>query len=111
VVAASTMIQSVRERTAELAVLKTLGFSGQRVLVLVCAEALWICLSAALLGLGISALTFPIVGEMFGGISLPPSVLLRGLGIATIVALLSAIVPAWRVMRMNIAVALADRQE
>ena len=41
-VAASTMAQSVRERTSELAVLKTLGFTGPTILVLVLAESLFI---------------------------------------------------------------------
>ena len=41
-VAASTMAQSVRERTSELAVLKTLGFSGSAILMLVLAESLFI---------------------------------------------------------------------
>ena len=41
-VAASTMAQSVRERTSELAVLKTLGFSGRPILALVLAESLFI---------------------------------------------------------------------
>ncbi|HJO38169.1 MAG: FtsX-like permease family protein [Vicinamibacterales bacterium] len=45
-VAGNTMAQSIRERTSELAVLKTLGFSNTRVLVLVLAE------SCAIAGIG-----------------------------------------------------------
>src|SRR5262249_42698321 len=41
-VAASTMVQSVRERTNELAVLKTLGFTDRRILALVLSESLFI---------------------------------------------------------------------
>ena len=44
-VAASTMAQSVRERTSELAVLKTLGFSGGAILMLVLAESLFIAVT------------------------------------------------------------------
>ena len=51
-VAASTMAQSVRERTSELAVLKTLGFSGPAILTLVLAESLFIAFTGGLLGLG-----------------------------------------------------------
>ena len=50
-VAASTMAQSVRERTSELAVLKTLGFSGGAILSLVLAESLFIALVGGGLGL------------------------------------------------------------
>ena len=52
-VAASTMAQSVRERTSELAVLKTLGFSGAAILALVLAESLFIALVGG--GLGLAA--------------------------------------------------------
>ena len=44
---ANTMMQSVRERTPELAVLKTLGFSDGKVLTLVLIEALALCVFAA----------------------------------------------------------------
>ena len=53
-VAASTMAQSVRERTSELAVLKTLGFSGPTILTLVLAESLFIAFTGGLLGLGLA---------------------------------------------------------
>ena len=53
-VAASTMAQSVRERTSELAVLKTLGFSGPAILALVLAESLFIAFTGGLLGLGLA---------------------------------------------------------
>ena len=44
-IAASTMAQSVRERTSELAVLKTLGFPDGLILMLVLAESLFIALA------------------------------------------------------------------
>jgi putative ABC transport system permease protein len=50
-VAASTMVQSVRERTNELAVLKTLGFADGLILTLVLAESLFITVVAGGLGL------------------------------------------------------------
>ena len=53
-VAANTMAQSVRERTSELAVLKTLGFSNGLVLTLVLAESLFMALLGGGLGLGLA---------------------------------------------------------
>jgi putative ABC transport system permease protein len=50
-VTANTMAQSVRERTGELGVLKTLGFSGGQVLGLVLAESLLLTLVGALAGM------------------------------------------------------------
>ena len=51
----NTMMQSVRERIPELAVLKTLGFTGGTISALVLIESVLLCLFAAALGLGLSA--------------------------------------------------------
>ena len=50
-VVGNTMAQAVRERTSELAVLKTLGFSDVAVLSLVLAESLFVALVGGGLGL------------------------------------------------------------
>ena len=50
-VAANTMAQSVRERTSELGVLKTLGFSNGSILALVLGESLFIAVLGGGLGL------------------------------------------------------------
>ena len=55
---ANTMMQSVSERTPELAVLKTLGFSDGKVLTLVLIEALALCVFAAAIGLALATLAF-----------------------------------------------------
>ncbi len=49
---ANTMLQSVRERSAELATLKVLGFSDASVLMMIFAETLLVCVVAAVVGLG-----------------------------------------------------------
>src|SRR4029077_3539975 len=66
-VAASTMVQSVRERTNELAVLKTLGFTDRRILALVLSESLFITLLAGGLGLAVAWL-FVQRGDPTGGL-------------------------------------------
>src|SRR5437870_11311157 len=53
-VVGNTMAQAVRERTNELAVLKTLGFSNLRILTLVLAESLSITMDGGGLGLGLA---------------------------------------------------------
>jgi putative ABC transport system permease protein len=53
-VTANTMAQSIRERTSELAVLKTLGFGDGRVLTLVLAESCLLALVGGLAGIGVS---------------------------------------------------------
>jgi putative ABC transport system permease protein len=108
-VAASTMAQSVRERTSELAVLKTLGFPGPAVLALVLAESLFIaCLGG---GLGL-ALAWAIVqqGDPTGGLLsifvLPRRDLWMGVGLMVSMGVLAGLVPAVSAMRLKITDAL-----
>ena len=83
-VAASTMAQSVRERTSELAVLKTLGFSGGAILALVFAESLFIAVVGGGLGLAVAWL-FVQQGDPTNGLLpifvLPPRDVLRRGGV------------------------------
>lgn len=107
---ANTMMQSVRERTSELAVLKTLGFSDGKVLALVLLEALILCLFAAAVGLMLAAGGFQGLRSFLGGNASLPIVVV-GLGAAAAVALafISGFPPAWRARQLNIVDALAGR--
>jgi putative ABC transport system permease protein len=62
-VTANTMAQSVRERTNEIGVLKTLGFSGRSILTLVLLEALLLTFTGGMLGLLLSFLLAGGLGE------------------------------------------------
>jgi putative ABC transport system permease protein len=106
---ANTMMQSVRERIPELAVLKTLGFSGGTVSTLVLIESLMLCLFAAVVGLILSAGAMKAVGSVLGPATLPSVVVVSGLGIAVALAIISGLPPAFRAQRLNIVDALADR--
>jgi putative ABC transport system permease protein len=106
---ANTMMQSVRERIPELAVLKTLGFSDTKVLTLVLIEAFLLCIFAALIGLGLAALAFPSLRPILGDLPLPMIVVAMGVGVAIVLALVSGLPPAIRAQRLNIVDALAGR--
>jgi putative ABC transport system permease protein len=106
---ANTMMQSVRERTSELAVLKTLGFSDAKVLILVLIEALLLCLFAAFAGLALASMVFPVLKPIFGNFKMPMIVVSMGAGMALLLALISGLPPAWRAKRLNIVDALAGR--
>ena len=103
----NTMMQSVRDRIPELAVLKTIGFSDQRVLALVLAESLALCLIAATIGLGLAYLLLPGLAAKMPGLSMRPEVLAYGGGIAVLLAITVGILPAVRAMRLDIVNALA----
>ncbi len=106
---ANTMMQSVRERIPELAVLKTLGFTGGKVSALVLIESLMLCLFAAVVGLILSAGAIKIVGSVLGPATLLPIVVIFGLLIAVVLAFISGLPPALRAQRLNIVDALAGR--
>ena len=106
----NTMMQSVRERIPELAVLKTLGFSDLRVLALVIGESLLLCVLAALLGLALSFATLPLIKQGLPAVELSPQALLPGVLIAVLLAIVVGTPPAVRALRLNIVDALADKR-
>jgi putative ABC transport system permease protein len=105
----NTMMQSVRERIPEFAILKTIGFSDRAVLSIVVAEGLVLAVTAAALGLAASAAAFPLLQDVVGVPRLPATVLGLGLFYAVLLALITALLPGWRVARINIVDALAGR--
>jgi putative ABC transport system permease protein len=105
----NTTMESVRERTSELATLKTIGFTDTHVLALVLAESVTLFIAAAVLGLAIAAALFPLAKSILGTAILPMPVVFIGAVLAIAAAVLSAIVPAWRAKRLNIVEALAVR--
>jgi putative ABC transport system permease protein len=106
----NTMMQSVRERIPELAVLKTVGFGDGRVLRLVLAESLLLCVLAAVIGLGLSFAALPLIKQGLPGIEVSPKAILPGIGVAVLLALIVGMAPALRAMRLNIVDALADKR-
>lgn len=108
--ATTTMImQSVRERTPELAVMKTLGFADSRLFLFILAEAAFVYILAAGFGLMLALIAFPFAGKFVPGLSMPAPVVALGLSCAALVALISAALPAIRAARLDIVPALARR--
>lgn len=109
----NTMAQAVRERTNELAVLKTIGFSSGSVLGMVLAEAVLLLVLGGVLGLAIAGVLVPIVAKGSGGMfNLPPIGMptwIFGLVLMVVIGALVGALPALRAMRLNIVDALAGR--
>ena len=109
-VSATAMAMSMRERTTEVAVLKAIGFSAQRILTLVLGESTMIALLGGGLGIGlglgalhllsgvpIAAMLFPIpVSELVG------PWLIGLLAVAAAIGLVSGIVPASLAARLSV---------
>lgn len=109
----NTMMQAVRERTSELAVLKTIGFSSVSVLTMVLAESVLLLLLGGVIGLGLAALLIPVVSAGSGGMMNLAGVgagsWALGLGLMVVIGLIVGALPAWSAMRLNIVDALAGR--
>jgi putative ABC transport system permease protein len=112
-VTANTMAQSVRERSAEIGVLKTLGFSDQSVLFLVLGESVLITALGGFVGLGLAALMVQSMGtalaQYISGFFLNAQALILGVSLTLILGLVSGAMPAVRALRLRIVDAL--RQE
>jgi putative ABC transport system permease protein len=104
------MVQSIHERTPELAVLKTLGFSDRAIFLLVLSEAVTVFLAAAVCGLLLATLALPLAARFILGLSMPGIVVALGLGLGILVAVVSACIPAVLAARMHVASALAGHR-
>lgn len=104
------MVQSIGERTAEFAVLKTLGFSDRSVFWIVLSEVLSLFIAAAALGIGLASQVLPAARHFTQlNVTMPGSVALLGLSMAAVLALVTALVPAVRAQRLQVVDALAGR--
>ncbi len=106
----NTMALTVRERTREIGVLKTLGFSGGRILSLVLGESLLLALLGGLPGLALAALATawlrPSVSNLLPGFALTGDIVVEAVILMLALGLITGIVPALNAMRLKIATAL-----
>jgi len=109
-VTANTMAQSVSERTNEIGVLKTLGFSGQSILTLVLLESLFLTFLGGLIGLGLAWLLVGGVGESikdyFPVFKLDAGTLVAGISLMLVFGVVTGLWPALTAMRLKIVDAL-----
>lgn len=105
----NTLRQSLQDRAREFAVLKAMGYSGGHILGLAFAEALLLYLPPAVLGLATAGLVAPLWAETFGGIVVSPGVAAVGLICAACLAFVGAVLPAWSLSRMPVALAVRKR--
>ena len=102
----NTMIMSVFERTREIGVLRAVGWSGPRVVRMVVAESLFLCVLAALIGTGLGVLASRLVllvpaVSSFLTPAYEPAVFVRALTVGVVVALVGALYPSIRAARLS----------
>jgi putative ABC transport system permease protein len=103
------MMQSIRERVPELAVLKTFGFSDRLVMVLILIEAIVFCVFSAAVGIGLASVILPAAQNLIGITSMPLIVIVTGIAFAIVLAIIAGSVPAWQGLRLQVAEALQER--
>jgi putative ABC transport system permease protein len=112
---ANVIAQSVRERFAEFATLRALGYGDGAVIAIVVLEAATPCLAGAGLGMALAAtLAHHIQAIMPPSFGIPrptitAAVYAGAFGSALMLAFASAVLPILRLKRMDIATALSGR--
>ncbi|MFS1526007.1 ABC transporter permease [Microbulbifer sp. 2304DJ12-6] len=105
-IASNSMSQSVRERMNELAMMKSLGFSSDILVTLVCMEALYIILAGAIIGVICAVVSVDMVQVKFTtflpGIHIDPITYWRVGGIAVVLAAVCSLTPAIHIYRLGI---------
>ncbi|MDN5872126.1 MAG: FtsX-like permease family protein [Nitrococcus sp.] len=105
----NAMMQAIRERIPELAVLKTIGFPNRLMLLLVLAEAVVIMLIGGISGLLLARALLPVLATATSGrLNLPLTLdtWLFGLALMLLIGLVVGLPPALRALRLNVVNAL-----
>ncbi|MDB3881100.1 FtsX-like permease family protein [Gammaproteobacteria bacterium] len=110
-VTGNTISQSVRERTTDLAVLKTLGYQDNQIFIMVLLESLFLILLGVFTGLGMSLLSIPAINAASGGLMeglffLTTEKLLLACFIGVLVSFVSSIMPAYKALNLKVVDAL-----
>lgn len=109
-VTANTMSQSVRERTNEIAVMKTLGFSGLSMMSLVLAESLLVTFMGGILGLTLGTFIAQGIGtalkQFLPLMRVPTEAYISGVFFMLLLGVLAGALPCWYAWRLKITDAL-----
>jgi putative ABC transport system permease protein len=102
----NTMIMSVFERTREIGVLRAVGWRGSRIIRMIFLEALGLCLVAAVVGAALGVLATRAVSlvpavSSFLEPAYSPDVFVRALFVGVVVAMVGALYPAVRAVRLS----------
>jgi putative ABC transport system permease protein len=111
IIVGNTMVMAVRERTREIGIMKTLGFPAGRIMRLIVGESLLIALIGGCAGLGLATLFvagLSAIGAL-PGLSVPGSVWISGIAWMLLLGLLTAAIPVYNAMKLNIVTALGRK--
>jgi putative ABC transport system permease protein len=104
----NAMAGAIRERTGEIAVMKTLGFTSGRIARIVVGETLLLALMGGLLGLALATVltntlgSIPALNQFFGGMRMTPEIAVSAVTFMAALGFITGAVPAFNAMRINV---------
>jgi putative ABC transport system permease protein len=103
------MVMAIRERTREIAVMKTIGFSPAQIFRMIISETILLAVVGGTLGLGVGLWLLQVVSKL-GFIALPLGdswiVAVEGAALMVALGLVTGFLPAYNAMRLNIVTGL-----
>jgi putative ABC transport system permease protein len=106
----NTMALSIRERTREIGVLKTLGFSGPRIFAMVLGESVLLALLGGIPGLALAwaatAALRPSISNFLPGFALNSAIAIEGVILMLTLGVVTGFIPGLNAFRLRIAAAL-----
>jgi putative ABC transport system permease protein len=109
-VAGNTMAMSVRERTTEIAVMRTLGFPSGTIFLLISGEGLLMSIAGGILGVGLARAivnpNFLSAGGFIPAIGVNTGNVVTALGLSVLIGVLAGLIPATMASRLKIVDAL-----
>jgi ABC-type antimicrobial peptide transport system permease subunit len=102
----NAQLMAVFERTREIGVLRSVGWSRLRVLAMILGESLIVCLAGGVLGIAIgylmlAALAGPLAAYGTSAASVSPTLLMQTIGTVLSLGLIGGLIPAWRASRLQ----------
>lgn len=111
---ANTVAMSVRDRTRQLGMMRTLGFSRMSIMGIVIGEAALVCATGGLIGAGFAWVALQLqdvtvqARTLNLAVSMPATVMIWGVVLAAAIGALGGLLPAWRASRMRIVDAIGS---
>ncbi len=108
----NTMMLTVRERTNEIGVMKTIGFTTNRIFGLILAESMLLALIGGTLGVVAAWLfSFVLAGPLsqFGPVSFTLGTAITAFVLIALLGFLTGVIPAYRAMKIDVVTALGRK--
>jgi putative ABC transport system permease protein len=109
----NVMMQGIRERNPDFAVLKTLGFTNSKILMLILCESVFLLLIGSAIGLALATIIIPVLIVNSGGLiplhGMSQSTWVTGMALAAAIGVVVGLLPSIKALRLNVVNALAHR--